>query len=275
MSFKQLVIFNIIFGALSCQEFNATEDLDAEYALHGVFSYYDDTNDLGLAFHLSIGLNCAFIKINMVSPACTDHWYAIGLGGDYTFESSSEELSFSAESSDEDFLDESVKMNGYAIISVNDDGRIFETTLNNTNIATYQPLSQTNNNLRDCSVTTENCVRKVECYRDFITNDDEDNDFNEFVLGLNSIIWAYGVYDSSTDTFIRHKFAKESFIELEGYHHNLCGYARSYLESLAVTDTTSDESVDAWKIIGIMDKMVIHGTLGLMYYCNIIMDRSE
>ena len=54
----------------------------------------------------------------MVSPGCNNHYFAIGMGGNYEFVSSSEGHSTSEESSDEDYLDESVKMNGYAIISV-------------------------------------------------------------------------------------------------------------------------------------------------------------
>merc|ERR1712228_304385 len=109
---------------------------------------------------------------------------------------------------------------------------------------------QMNQNLRDCAVEIVDCVQYTVCYRDFMT-DDSENDYYLFREGVNDIIVAHGFYDNVS--FVN---AYQSAIYLNG--KSIC--LTQTTDNIDTTDEieknvellSNDREVGIWQAIGIV-----------------------
>ena len=144
-------------------------------------------------------------------------------------------------------------MNGYAIITFSGynipDG--YNVSYESTLSPKSYPEPQSIQNLRDCSYSIRDCLQYTECYRDYETTD-SDNDFYQFVDGINYIIYAYGDQSGDSSWPIRkhdHGNANgggDVFMYMNG--ENIC-YTTSG-ESLE--EGEDDETDKIWMIVGII-----------------------
>jgi len=246
-----------------------TSTTAAPYSLSGKWCKYDmDDNEV---FGIMIGVNtdCTQVTFTMYSPA-NDSWFAFGIGGDYEHESSEEIEASSGDSHEgETSLSESEVMNGYAIISTGTAvNGTFESTLQAGMVPKSQVVAGGENNL-DCDETEENGVRYVVCTRDFETGDDVGDDFNEFIAGVNAIIYAYGPIASNGVLMQHHENtrgygeAHEAFIYME-QEGSLCGYAEEWEQQNAASGAS--ETDETWMIVGIIFIILFAIALGVVIW---------
>merc|ERR1712176_300056 len=105
---------------------------------------------------------------------------------------------------------------------------VYESTMENGET----PIPQTNQNI-ECVNNEENGIRTAICKRPYITSDDNDDDFYQFILGENPIIWAWGDIEDRTGIPLKHGVdnigkSHKDFIYLDGNINLLCGYAKEY-----------------------------------------------
>eukprot|EP01083_Nonionella_stella_P293476 998056_1 len=241
-----------------------------KYSLYGQWAKYDKKLDLLLIFEIGVDEVCENFKFTFITPAasCYDNmWFAIGMGGNYAIGS------FDSDSDEQH--DESGKMNGYAIVTfIGAVPEGYEQAYESTLEAGVFPEAQSNNDLRNCVITVENCMQTIVCYRDYETND---NDFYEFIEGINPIIYGFGQLDDN-NLPIKHIDAEDSFIELSGAAQ--CGYAKTVNDEANTGDSDDDtnngnkkdENDHIWNIIAIVFIVLF---LLMIIFCCIYWNKNQ
>eukprot|EP01084_Bolivina_argentea_P285970 490496_1 len=232
-----------------------------EYSIIGECYKYDFDGMIIFGIQVKVNIDCTNIEFILISPA-NNTWFAVGFGGDYSsghdhnvdVSSGEDESHTDMDNQQEGVNSRDIKqnMNGYSLVvlSIND---VYESILEVGMIPKRQSDLGGINDL-NCNGEEMDGVRRIICKRVYETNDLKFDDFYEFFVGVNPMIYAYGTIGNDGMP-IKHGIngygeAKVHFIYME-QKGKLCGFAEIYDKENDDIDEGINEK-EMWMIIAVV-----------------------